>query len=100
MHIAEAGRSCSRLNVKAALENLPPRNKLATPMAFRLPLQILFIAVTPWATGPRCYCRGDHATITPGSGAQPPYPHSANIRDRSATSLRQQVDRRARQWRV
>jgi uncharacterized membrane protein len=41
-------------NVKAALENLPLRNKLlaepATPVAFRLPMQILFISVTWWAS--------------------------------------------------
>ncbi len=39
-------------NVKAALENLPLRGKSATPLRFRLPLQVLFIAVTWWASQP------------------------------------------------
>ena len=33
-------------NVKAASENLPLRGKRASPLAWRLPLQILFISVT------------------------------------------------------
>lgn len=40
-------------NVKAALEHLPLRGKNATPLAWRLPLQVLFIAVTWWASQPR-----------------------------------------------
>ncbi len=39
-------------NVKAAVENLPLRGKSATPLIFRLPLQILFIAVTWYASQP------------------------------------------------
>jgi uncharacterized membrane protein len=39
-------------NIKAALEHLPLRAKPATPLVFRLPLQILFIAVTWWASEP------------------------------------------------
>ena len=39
-------------NIKAAAENLPLRGQRATPLAWRLPLQILFIAVTWWASEP------------------------------------------------
>jgi uncharacterized membrane protein len=39
-------------NIRAALENLPLRGKRATPLAFRLPSQVLFIALTWWASQP------------------------------------------------
>jgi uncharacterized membrane protein len=39
-------------NVKAAVENLPLRGKRATPLALRLPMQILFIAIALWSSQP------------------------------------------------
>jgi uncharacterized membrane protein len=39
-------------NIKAAVEHLPLRGKPAMPLLVRLPLQILFIAVTWWASEP------------------------------------------------
>jgi len=45
-------------NIRAALENLPLRGKRATPLTFRLPLQVLFIAVTWWASQPTRLLQG------------------------------------------
>jgi uncharacterized membrane protein len=39
-------------NVKAAIEHLPLRGKSATPLVLRVPMQILFIAVTLWSSEP------------------------------------------------
>ena len=37
-------------NVQAAVKKLPLRGRRATPLVWRLPLQVLFIAVTLWAS--------------------------------------------------
>lgn len=39
-------------NIKAAVDHLPLRGKPAMPVLLRLPLQILFIAMTWWASHP------------------------------------------------
>jgi len=39
-------------SIKGAVERLPLRGKPTTPLLFRLPLQILFIAPTWWASEP------------------------------------------------